>query len=128
MNSAVMQKETNAPSRSARDNELWLSPAVDIYETNEGYTIQAEMPGLNKAGLEVLVENNELVIVGRRSLAQPPGEVLHREIHAAHFRRAFELNPAIDTTKITAKMEQGLLILSLPKAEKTKPRRITVEG
>ena len=54
------------------------------------------------------------------------GEVLFRERSAADYRRVFELDPAIDTGKISAKMEQGMLMLTLPKSERVKPRKINV--
>jgi HSP20 family protein len=54
------------------------------------------------------------------------GEPLFRERSAAHFRRVFELGPAIDTGRISAKVNQGVLTLTLPKSEEVKPRKITV--
>jgi len=128
MNTAVAQKESQAPTRPVRDQEAWITPDVDIHETKEGYTIHAEMPGVNKSGLEVTVEDNELVLIGRREQPAIKGEVLHRETRVANFRRAFELDPAIDTNKISARMDQGVLTLFLPKAEKAQPHRISVEG
>jgi HSP20 family protein len=127
MSTEVVQSESKSPARPAPETEMWLAPDVDIYETKEGYTILAEMPGVNKAGLEVTVDGNELTILGRRNLASL-GNSLHCEIRNAQFRRVFELDPVIETSKIAARMEQGLLILFLPKAEKPKPRRISVEG
>jgi HSP20 family protein len=53
-------------------------------------------------------------------------ELIYRESTPAIYRRKFELDPAIDTTKVTAKMEQGVLLLTLPKAERVKPRKIQV--
>ncbi|WCJ60099.1 Hsp20/alpha crystallin family protein [Fontisphaera persica] len=125
---AIEKKEAAAPAPVTREQELWMAPNVDIYETKEAYTILAEMPGVNKAGLEVTVEDNELVITGRRDLTPFKGETLHRETRPAHYRRVFELDPAIDTNRISARMEQGVLTLVLPKAEKAKPRRVVVEG
>jgi HSP20 family protein len=56
-----------------------------------------------------------------------PGEPLFRESRDVDFRRVFELNPAIDTGKISARMDQGILTLTLPKSERVKPRKISVE-
>jgi HSP20 family protein len=85
------------------------------------------MPGVSKAGLEVTVEGLELTIVGRRSTEAPSGEPLFRESRQADYRRVFELDPAIDSSKVSAKIEQGLLTVTLPKSEQAKPRKITVE-
>jgi HSP20 family protein len=103
-----------------------LAPVVNIFETQDGYALEAEMPGVNKDGLEITLEGNEITIVGRRAVEPVNGEVLHRERSAADYRRVFELDPAIDTNKISARMEQGMLTLALPKSEQVKPRKITV--
>ena len=103
-----------------------LTPRANIFETKDGYVLEAELPGVNKEGLEVTVENNELTLVGRRSPATTPGEAVYRESRDLDYRRVFDLDPAIDTGKITAKLENGLVTLSLPKAESVKPRKITV--
>jgi len=81
---------------------------------------------VNKDGLDVSVENNELTIVGRRSLPVVEGTLVHRESRPENFRRTFELDPSIDANKISARVEQGLVTLTLPKAEHVKPRKITV--
>jgi len=128
MNSDVVQKENAAPARTSPEKEVWLTPYVDVHENKDAYVIQAEMPGVNKHGLEINVDGNELTIIGRRHEPPIQAEALHREIRPVNFRRAFELDPAIDTKKISARVVQGVLTLSLPKTEKTKPQRISVEG
>jgi HSP20 family protein len=70
------------------------------------------------------VENNELTIIGRRSLPKAEGALLHHESRPEDFRRTFELDPFIDADKISAKVEQGLVTLTLPKTEHVKPRKI----
>jgi HSP20 family protein len=100
---------------------------VNIFETKDGYILEAEMPGVSKEGLEVTLEGAELTIVGRRRSEPLPGESLFRESSPADYRRVFELDPAIDTGKVSAKMEQGILTLTLPKSERVKPRKISVD-
>jgi len=126
MKTNIVQKETGNAGHAQPVAESWCNPEVDIFETPEAYVILAEMPGVSKAGLEVSVEGNELTLIGRRGQAETPGEWLHREGRGAHFRRAFELDPAIDPGKIVARMDQGVLTLELPKAERVKPRKISV--
>jgi HSP20 family protein len=81
---------------------------------------------VNKEGLEISVENSELTLIGRRALPTIDGTVLHRESRRENYRRAFELDPSIDTDRIMAQIEQGVVTLTLPKAEHVKPRKITV--
>jgi len=104
----------------------YLTPLANILESKDAYVLEAEMPGVNKDGLEITVENGELTIVGRRAAVEARGRELYRESRATDFRRSFELDPSIDTTKISAKIDQGVLTLTLPKAEAVKPRKIAV--
>ena len=97
-----------------------------MIEAGNGYTLELEMPGVTKDGLDISVENNELTIIGRRSFPKIEGTLIHHESRPDNFRRTFELDPSIDGDKISAKIEQGLVTLTLPKAEHIKPRKITV--
>jgi HSP20 family protein len=106
--------------------EQFLAPVSSLTEDGEGYILQVEMPGVNKEGLEISVENNELTILGRRSLPTVEGTLIHRESRPHSFRRSFELDPSINTGRISAKIEQGVVTLTLPKAEEVKPRKIAV--
>lgn len=123
---ATVQQEPRSTATSDRV-EQFISPVVNIFETKDGYLVEAEMPGVTKSGLEITLENNEITITGRRSASAPGQETLFRESQDADFRRVFELDPAIDTARISAQMDQGVLSLTLPKSERVKPRRINVD-
>ncbi|HYJ03931.1 MAG TPA: Hsp20/alpha crystallin family protein [Chthoniobacterales bacterium] len=125
MNTLVRENHSNA-SNGERAAEQFIAPAATVLENAEGYTLEVEMPGVSKENLEMWVENNELTIVGRRSIPSVEGTLLHRESRQENFRRAFELDPSIDAEKIRAKIEQGVVTLTLPKAEQVKPRKISV--
>ena len=105
-----------------------LVPQVNIVETKDSFILGAEMPGVSKEGLEVLLEGNELTIVGRRQTGVPGAEPVYRESSPRDFRREFVLDPSIDTSKLSATIEQGVLTVTLPKTEKVKPRKIQVTG
>ena len=117
----------NRPTNNRATREEYVAPEVNIFETKDGYVLEAEMPGVNKDGLEITLEGNEVTLVGRRSQETVNGEPIFRERHTADYRRVFELDPAIDTAKVSAKMDQGILTLTLPKSERVKPRKITVD-
>jgi HSP20 family protein len=123
MNATVEKQTTN--NHLAR--EEYVAPNVNIFETTEGYVLQAEMPGVAKDGVEITLEENEITITGRRAPETVNGEALFRERHNADYRRVFELDPAIDTDEIGAKVEQGILTVTLPKSERVKPRKISVD-
>ena len=122
MDTLVRENRNATQQRS----EQFITPVASVVEDGDAYMLNVEMPGVNKEGLEISVENNELTITGRRSLAQIEGTLIHRESRPENFRRGFELDPSIDTSKISARMDQGILTLTLPKAEEVKPRKITV--
>jgi len=125
MNSVATSKEGLTRENASPDRN-YFSPEVNIYETKEGYVLEAEMPGVNKSGLEITLEGNVLTFLGHRGDDFLDASLLYRESKPADFRRVFELDPAIDTSKISAKIEQGVLTLHLPKSEKVKPRKIAV--
>jgi len=120
---AATQRDTRIPSNGAPE---FVSPEVNIFETKDGYVLEAEMPGVNKDGLEITLEGNEITITGRRQNQPLNGNSVFRESNSADYRRVFELDPAIDTGKISARTDQGVLTVSLPKSERVKPRKITV--
>ncbi|MDP9254202.1 MAG: Hsp20/alpha crystallin family protein [Verrucomicrobiota bacterium] len=107
--------------------EQFIAPAASVIEDGDAYTLQIEMPGVNKEGLEISVENNELVITGHRSLPTIEGTLLHRESRPENYRRSFEIDPSIDIDKVSAKIEQGVVTLHLPKPEHVKPRKVSVQ-
>jgi len=131
MNGVTQQQQTeNRPVREnngAPAQRGYLQPPVNVVETKDGYILEAEMPGVGKDGLEILLEDNELTIVGHRSFGADGAQPLYRESVDRDFRRTFVLDPTIDTAKINAKMNHGVLTLNLPKAERVKPRKISVE-
>ena len=114
------------PATQTAPRKASYTPLANIFETKDGYVLEAEMPGVNKDGLELTVENNELTIVGRRSDPALAADVVYRESRDLDYRRVFDLDPSIDAGKISAKIEHGVLTLTLPKAESVKPRKITV--
>ena len=121
---ATVQNETRTTNQRPSES---TSPEVNIFESGDGYVLEAEMPGVNKEGLEIMLDGTEITIVGHRHVVPLGGNVLFRESQNWDYRRVFELDPAIDTAKISAKVEQGLLTLTLPKSERVKPRKIKVD-
>jgi HSP20 family protein len=124
---ATVQKDQRVATTEQQPKREFVVPGVNIFENKDGYVLEAEMPGVNKSGLEITLDGNEITIVGHRSDQPLAGDALFRESHHADFRRVFELDPAIDTNRVSARMDQGILTLTLPKSEKVKPRKISVD-
>jgi HSP20 family protein len=117
---AMVPNEDNRPI-------AYVTPLADIESVDDGYVIRAEMPGVGKGELEITVDNGELIILGRRKPTDFTAELIYREIRPHDFRRVYELHPSIDTTKVSAKIDDGVLTVMLPKAETVKPRKISVQ-
>ena len=122
MSTQTIEKPNTVTTRK----ENHVIPAVNLRETKESWVLEAEMPGVNKNGVEVTVEKGELTVVGRRSDEAAAGEPVYRESRETGYRRVFELDPAVDTARISAKIDQGVLTLILPKTENVKPRKISI--
>jgi HSP20 family protein len=123
----VPQEDQQLSTENRPQPGPFATPVVDIESTPEGYVLYAEMPGVNKEGIAVTVENGDLILAGHRRPLEVSGELVHRESRPNDFRRVYELDPSIDTTRITARIENGVLTVNLPKAESVKPRRIELE-
>jgi HSP20 family protein len=125
MNTASQENQTL--SQKPTEQRAYVAPYVDIETTESGYVLYAEMPGVSRDGIEVTVEDGELVLAGHRQPAAVNGQLIHRETRPLSFRRVYELDPSVDAGKITARIDQGILTVTLPKAESVKPRRIELE-
>ena len=130
----IVTQDQHAPADVAQQNDYsnqrpiyYVTPLADVEANENAYTIHAEMPGVDKSSLEIMVDKGELTIIGHRHIQPPAGDPVYLEIRQADFRRVYELDPTVDTTKITAHIDQGVLTLTLPKSEAVKPRKITVD-
>jgi len=104
-----------------------IVPPVDIYETEEEYVIKAEMPGVAKDNIDVTLNNRELKITGRVNGNTTDGKNLkYSEFRLYDYNRRFNVGDDIDSDKMTAKLDNGILTLNLPKSEKVKPRKIDI--
>ena len=104
-----------------------FTPPIDIYETEEGLVLHADLPGVSIETLDLQVQDNKLTLFGRvASTDDDQGEILHREYGGGDFLRSFILSDDVDHDRIRATLNHGVLQVVLPKAPKTKPRRIEV--
>jgi HSP20 family protein len=102
-------------------------PEVDIYETQDGLWLWADMPGVDENSLEVRVADGVLSIEGQVALQEYDNlNPVYTEYNIGNYARRFSLSNEIDVDHIKARMTDGILTLELPKAERAKPKRITV--
>lgn len=102
-------------------------PEVDVLDGPDGILLRANMPGVDESSVDVTVENEVLTLEGRPRTEPPQGlNLLLQEREEGGFRRSFELSERIDTTKIKAKVRNGVLEVTLPRREEAKVRRIEI--
>jgi HSP20 family protein len=106
----------------------WFVPAADIYETSETVILVMDMPGVCFDCAHVNIMDDELVVTGHVTHGEDQDDyVLYREYDVGHYHRHFGLPPTIDRNKIDAVMADGVLTVTMPKAEQAKPRRIPIK-
>ena len=102
-------------------------PAVNVWQQDDEVFVEAEAPGLKSEDLEISVIGNALTLKGRRPDAPPEKAVFHRrERGVGEFQRVLRLPVEVDGDKVQARLTDGVLLVTLPKAEAAKPRRIPV--
>jgi HSP20 family molecular chaperone IbpA len=135
-NKTEVTQNTGRPSvtpdtqrRNAAVAESILRPPVDIYETSEGITLQADMPGVAKEQLNLRVEGNSLLVEGTIGIApQEQMTALYAEVRSTLYRRSFVLSNELETGKIEANLKDGQLTVRIPKRAELRPRRIDVQS
>ena len=117
--------ESSALGREAtRKNDQYISPAVDIFENDEGLTLVADMPGLDDKSLEISIEQGVLTIKGEAPAGS--GDFHYKEFAMAGYWRQFVLSDSFDAEKADGSIRNGVMTLKIPKAEAAKPKRIEV--
>lgn len=119
--------ELQTTVESTRDVPSYI-PAVDIYESAEALTLVADMPGVGPDNVVIDVQDNKLTLRGTVTLEESPERLLLQEYGVGDYFREFTLGRAIDQSKIEATIKNGVLTLTLPKAEAIKPRKIAVKS
>jgi HSP20 family protein len=112
---------------SARDSAAWRPP-VDVYETDQGYVVCAELPGVKRDAIHIEMRDSELTIRGERREDAVPANAYHQmERLQGPFARTFMFNEPIDADRISAEFVDGVLTVKVPKGAQPEPRRIDVQ-
>ena len=116
----VSKEETTVPVR-------YFVPTTDIFETEDALTVVMEVPGVGRDAIDITTENDVLKIEAKIDPAKYDGmEPLYTEYNVGHFARSFTLSNKIDRQQISAKLEDGVLTLTLKKAQEAIPRKIAI--
>ncbi len=127
-NKEMVKVQEQKSWEQALENESWVAPLVDIYETDDEFIMIAQMPGLKKEDVKVKLEEGNLIIMGKVDYE----EELHRnyvlkETETGNYYRRFRVGDTVDESKIEAHLENGILTVRLPKVERIKPKTIEIK-
>lgn len=107
-----------------------LTPPIDIYEGPEGLILEADLPGVTESDVTIQLTDNVLTLHARRGQSSVPegARLLHEEHPVGDYFRSFILSDEVERTRISAELKNGVLRLTLPKAERAKTRRIEIKS
>ena len=124
---AVVQRNPLVPALTAEQEERLVTPAVDVYETEDSYVLLVDLPGARKDAIALWTDRDTLVL---KAVVEPhhrPGSRLsYGELGTPVYYRSFTIGDGVDRTTIDARFEQGVLAVKLLKKEDQKPRSITI--
>ncbi len=125
---ATQNNESQIVKREVtRHPEAFVTPLTDIYEEENGLYVVVDLPGVEKSGLKLAVENDILTIEGHVNADNKDTNYLIREFEPSNYFRQFELSESVDREKINAELKNGVLSIFLPRAEALTPRTIDVK-
>jgi HSP20 family protein len=120
------KQEVKATSEQTTPGRVF-TPLVDIFEDDEALTIVADMPGVRLENVRIDIEEDVLTLTGIPSVAIPEKEeFVLQEFDTGKYFRQFKLSEVIDQANVKAKLDQGVLRVTLPKIVPAKPRKITI--
>src|SRR5271168_4201860 len=124
-------RESYGHGPAGQDESLTTSsfaPAVDVYEDEHTVTLKIEVPGIDEKDIDVRLENNTLTVHGERKIENEEKEENYRRVERQYgsFTRTFTLPTTVDSEKVSASYEKGVLKVTLPKKAEAKPKQIKV--
>jgi HSP20 family molecular chaperone IbpA len=129
MNNAVQtQSDRGIAQRQPQQQQQYVVPPVDVFENDASITLLADLPGVAREQLQVRVDGETLVLEATASTSTPEKmELVYGEAQTAAYRRQFTLSRELDASRIEAQLRDGVLRLTIPKAEEARPRKIQVQ-
>ena len=128
--SNAVQTSSSSVARAAQDAQPqpYVVPPVDVFENDNAITLLADLPGVTRDQLQVRVDGETLVLEATASASGPENmQLVYGEAQCPTYKRQFTLSRELDTGRIEAQLRDGVLRLTIPKAEEARPRRIQVQ-
>jgi len=127
MANELQNQPTGTATPTQGERKFWRKPRYEIWEGDDSFFVDVYVPGVRKDAVDINREGGQLVITAERTpRAQEGWKPLSREIPQADYRLVLEVNVPVNEENISARLENGVLRVDLPKAEEFKPRKIKV--
>ena len=124
---AMVKIDEKSSWDEAFENESWVAPKANIYETSDNYYLTTDMPGVSKKNVKVEMEKGSLLVMGRIDYKNISNKkFILQENEFGNFYRKFNLSDSVNSDKIDARFENGQLVVTLPKHERVKPKTIEI--
>ena len=125
----VAARQPDALQREGHRPEFVLRPATDIYEDDDGITLQLDVPGASKDRLTLQVNRDRLDVEADVRIEMPQNmEAVYADLRSTRYQRTFALSGELETDKVDASLKDGVLTLRIPKRAEIRPRRIEVRA
>lgn len=111
---------------SYNNDERVIVPPADIYETDTEYVVSADMPGVTRDTLDITLDKGQISINGKAAKDESAGELKYGEYAPYNFSRTFSIGSEVNGEAITASLSDGVVVITLPKKEEVKPKKIEV--
>ncbi len=122
----IKEKETKQ-IEELLETQNYISPNVNIYETDNEFVLLADMPGIPRKNVKVKLDNHLLIIFGQIDYEDKINKkYILNEVEIGNYFRTFKISESVDRSDIEAKYDDGQLVVKLPKNEKVKPRTIEI--
>jgi len=105
-----------------------FSPDVDIHASDDEVVFSVDLPGVGKGDVTIQVDETNTLIISGKNNYKEPGNAVIRQYNVGNYYRAFQLSDDYDKDKVLAKIENGLLVITIPKREEAKPKRIEIKA
>lgn len=119
---------SNTAAERLGESGVAYAPDVDIYETNDELIFGIDLPGVEKGNVKIEVDENNTLIVRATTSHKELEQPMLKQYNVGNYYRAFQISDEYDKEKITGKLENGLLRLTIPKREEVKPKRIEIKA
>jgi HSP20 family protein len=132
MTTEIDQREKQEVGTSAAEQMSQSGPAyspdVDIYASDDEVVFAVDLPGVGKGDVTIQVDETDTLIITGRNGSKEPGDAVLRQYETGNYYRAFQLSEDYNKDKVSAKLDNGLLVVTIPRREEAKPKKIEIKA